>query len=143
MNCEDAQLAMTAAIDGEEDSLSFERAAAHLENCESCRWEIERVKQIDVLFAGQKRRGQTADLWRSIEKHLEAQTKPAPQSKWLPFVLLGALLVVFKLLEMLPERDFGLWFKLVPIVFVIALFGLLKENPFKIKTELVLEAQKL
>jgi uncharacterized membrane protein len=40
---------------------------------------------------------------------------------------------------MLPARDLGLAFKLVPLVIVAFLFVLIKENPFRINTELVLE----
>jgi hypothetical protein len=48
-------------------------------------------------------------------------------------------LVGYKLVEMIPDRGFGLLFKLVPIIFVVAAFGYLKVNPFKINTELTLE----
>ena len=40
---------------------------------------------------------------------------------------------------MLPARDPGMAFKLVPLVIVALLFVLIKENPFRINTELVLE----
>jgi hypothetical protein len=40
---------------------------------------------------------------------------------------------------MLPAREFNWSLKLMPIVLIAALFGALKENPFKINTELTLE----
>ena len=58
---------------------------------------------------------------------------------WQPFALIGLLLVIYKLLEMLPARDPGMAFKLVPLVIVALLFVLIRENPFRINTELVLE----
>ena len=57
----------------------------------------------------------------------------------LAFALIGLLLVIYKLLEMLPARDPGMAIKLVPLVIVALLFVLIKENPFRINTELVLE----
>jgi len=42
---------------------------------------------------------------------------------------------------MIPDRDFGLLFKLLPVVLVIAAFTYLKENPFKIHSELSLEGE--
>lgn len=58
---------------------------------------------------------------------------------WKPFALIGLLLVIYKLLEMLPARDPGMAFKLVPLVTVALLFVLIRENPFRIDIELVME----
>jgi hypothetical protein len=76
-------------------------------------------------------------LWSGIEKQIDA--KPASQIGWQPFALLGVVLVGYKLLEMLPTRDFGPAFRLVPIVFIVLLFIFIKENPFKINAELMPE----
>ena len=133
-NCEDLLMAMMAQLDGEENEF-VEQAAFHLAECENCRMEFEQMQILDNLFKRQSRREQNADLWSAIEPRIE----PKRQTNWQPFALLGIFLVGYKLLEMLPEDEFGLWFKLVPLVFVIALFGFLKENPFKINTELILE----
>jgi hypothetical protein len=43
---------------------------------------------------------------------------------------------------MIPDRDFGLLFKIMPILLVVAFFGYLKVNPFKINTELRLEGEE-
>jgi hypothetical protein len=40
---------------------------------------------------------------------------------------------------MLPAQDLGLAFKFVPLVLIVVLFVFLKENPFKINGELILE----
>jgi hypothetical protein len=56
-------------------------------------------------------------------------------------VFLGVLLLGYRLAEMIPDRDFGLVFKLVPVLLVIAAFSYLRENPFKINTELRLEGE--
>jgi hypothetical protein len=56
-------------------------------------------------------------------------------------MFLGALLLGYRLLELLPDRDFSFLFKFVPVLLVIAAFGYLKENPFKINAELSLEGE--
>ena len=92
-----------------------------------------------------RRREFSPDLWPSISERLgpsAAAPTTATAQNWQPFLLLGLLLVIFKLVEMIPERDLGLMFKLVPLLFVIAVFGYLKENPFKINLELKLEGDK-
>ncbi len=137
INCENALMAKMAEFDGEDAGFSAEQINSHLAVCENCRTEFRQMQNINYLFENQPRRGQDADLWLAIENRIGAQT--APQMSWKPFVLLGILLVAYKLLEMLPERDFGLAFKLVPLIFIVMLFVFIKENPFKINTELILE----
>ena len=137
MNCEDILIQKSALLDGEKADLSAEEINAHLEICESCRQEIAQMENTVFLLKRQERRGIDADLWSAIEKRIPAET--ANKTNWQPFILLGVFLVVYKLVEMLPERDFGLALKLVPFVLVAVLFGFLKENPFKINTELILE----
>ena len=95
------------------------------------------MQTADNLLKRQARREQQADLWTPIEKQIRSNSVSEISRK--PFLLLGALLVAYKLLEMLPERDFGLAFKLVPLIIVVALFVFIKENPFKINTDLILE----
>jgi len=138
--CKDAILSAMAEFDGEAPLLSSEQVNAHLAVCGNCRQEIEQLQTTLELLQMQTRRGQTADLWHLIEKRIESpQSKPARQISWKAFALLAAFLVAYKLLEMLPAEEFGFLFKLVPLIFVIALFGFLKENPFKINTRLTLE----
>ena len=132
-NCEEILMAAMAVFDGEESEISTEEISAHLESCEACRRETESLQRVSGLLQGQQRRVSKVDLWSAVQPQIEARTN------WKPFVFLAILLVVYKLLEMLPERDLGFAFKIVPLVLVIALFGFLKENPFKINTELILE----
>jgi len=139
ITCEAVILAATAAIDGEEAVLYSERATAHLAHCENCRREVEQMRNVVNLLKSRTRRERTVDLWLEIERRLEVQTVSVPQKKWQPFLLLGVFLVAYKLFEMIPEIEFGFVLKLAPLVFVAAFFYLLRENPFKINTELALE----
>lgn len=135
INCENALMAKMAEIDGEETNFFSERMNLHLATCENCRREIEEMQFADNLLKRQTRRETNADLWSAIETRIGVQNDS--RIGWKPFVLLGVILVAYKLLEMLPEDDFGLAFKLVPLAFIVALFVFLKENPFKINAELV------
>ncbi|MGC2238618.1 MAG: hypothetical protein WA584_20860 [Pyrinomonadaceae bacterium] len=134
-NCEDILMALAAVFDGEKTDFPPEQLKEHTSGCESCRREIEQMQNTFTLLKRQERRVQNADLWSAIEPQIEAERK----TNWQPLAFLTVFMVVYKLLEMLPERDFGLAFKIVPLVFVIVLFVFLKENPFKINTELILE----
>lgn len=101
--------------------------------------EIKRQEATVNLLQRQKRRAGAADLWFEIEKRINDKPVPEPVAWRYVFLLLGAILVIYKLLEMIPAQDFGLTFKFVPLIFSLVLFYLLKENPFKIDIELKLE----
>ena len=88
---------------------------------------------VDSLLKQQARRQQDADLWPAVEKHLGSRS--GPQIGWAPFALFGAIFVAYKLFEMLPERDPGLAFKLLPLILIVGLFVLIRENPFRINAE--------
>ena len=137
INCENVLLAMLAELDGEETEFSAEQRMQHFAECADCQREFEQIQKTDDLLKKQTRREQDADLWSAIERRIEP--KLAPRVGWQIFLVTGAFLVACKLLEMLPAEEFGWWLKIVPLIFVIALFGFLKENPFKINTELILE----
>lgn len=137
MNCEDILIQKSALLDSEKADFSDEQIAVHLETCENCRREVGQMENTIFSLNRQERKVQNVDLWSAIEKQIETETAPATNRQW--FILLGAFFIVYKLVEMLPERDFGWTLKLVPFVLVATLFGFLKENPFKINTELILE----
>jgi predicted anti-sigma-YlaC factor YlaD len=138
-NCEEILIQKSALLDGEKADLSAEQINAHLETCANCRREIAQMESTIIMLGRQARRAPDADLWSAVERRIGAEPKAISAVKWQPFVLVGAFLVAYKLLEMIPERDFGWTLKIVPLVFAVALFGLIKENPFKINTGLILE----
>lgn len=135
--CEETIMSMMAEVDGETPILSAEQTARHLSGCEQCRMEIKRQEAVASLLRGRRRRADPVDLWLEIEKRMG--NKPIARTDF--FLLLGAVLVIYKLLEMVPAQDPGFLFKLVPVVFIGALFFFFKENPFKINTELKLEGE--
>ena len=135
LSCEDVLMAQMAAADGEESGFSKELLTAHVAGCANCQHELEQLQVLDQMFAGQHLSETRVDLWPVIENRIAKRAVPG----WQPFALIGLLLVLYKLLEMLPARDLGMAFKLVPLVIVALLFVLIKENPFRINTELVLE----
>lgn len=134
LSCEDVLTAQMAAADGEEPGLSKELLAAHVASCANCRHELDQLQALDQVLVMHTLSEARVDLWPAIENRI-AKRVPA----WQSFALIGLLLVIYKLLEMLPARDPGIAIKLVPLVIVVLLFVLIKENPFRINTELVLE----
>lgn len=137
ISCEDVLMAQMAAADGEEPGFSKELLAAHVADCVNCQNELEQLQALDRLLARHTLSEPPIDLWPVIENRIAKRTRSVVG--WQPFALIGLLLVLYKLLEMLPARDLGMVFKLVPLVIVVLLFVLIKENPFRINTELVLE----
>lgn len=139
MNCEDFLIQKFALLDGEKADLPETEIDAHLAACASCRREIEQTQSACLRLQKQKRAAPPSDLWEVVGKRIGAPRESGFKVKWQPFALAGGVLVFYKLLEMIPERDFGWFLKFVPFVIIAALFGFLKENPFKINTELIPE----
>ena len=133
LTCEDVMIAQMAAADGEEPGLSKELLTAHIAACANCQHALEQSQALDHVLAVHTLSEQHVNLWPAIENRI------GKRLGWQPFALIGLLLVVYKLLEIIPARDPGLAFKLVPLAIVVFLFILIRENPFRINTELVLE----
>lgn len=135
VSCEDVLMAQMAAADGEEPEFSTELLATHVAGCANCHHQLEQLQALNRALAGHTLSEPRVDLWPVIENRIAKRSVVG----WQPFALIGLLLVIYKMLEMIPARDPGMVFKLVPLVIVALLFMLIKENPFRINTELVLE----
>ena len=131
-----------AMADGYVSELSSDQIETHLARCADCRREVGQLRALSSLLDAQERRPRTESVWRMVERRLpDASPAQRTSRAWHPFMLLGMLLLGYRIVEMIPDRDFGFVFKLVPVVFVIAAFSYLKENPFRIDSELRLEGE--
>jgi len=132
-------MAAMAIADGQYSELSSQQVEEHLAGCDDCRVEIGQLRTLTNLLDKQKRRERNESVWPQVKAQLpDAQSN---RQSWYPFLLLGVLLIGFRIVELVPDRDFGFLFKLIPIPLAIAAFSLLKENPFKINYELRLEGE--
>ena len=106
------------------------------------RSELEALGSLVKLLDSQKRRESDEDLWSTLEPRLLDQTQPQPAAgnvrMWAP---IGLTLLVYKLIEQIPDRNLAMVYKLLPLLLVTAVFFYLKQNPFKINTELKLEGE--
>ena len=133
ITCEDVLMSQMATADGEQPEFSMQQLSTHIATCANCQHELKQSQVLDQLLAGHTLSEPRVDIWPAIENRV------AKRANWQPFALIGLLLVIYKLLEMLPARDPGMAFKLVPLVIIVLLFVFIRENPFRINTELVLE----
>jgi predicted anti-sigma-YlaC factor YlaD len=136
MSCEKVLMAMMAEADGESAELSREEIQRHLDTCADCRDEIVRMERVNELFQHVTPPERMVDLWPAVSSRLDQR---AADRRWQPYVVVGMLLLIYKLFEMLPARDPGWAIKLVPLILFGALLVFLKENPFRINSELVVE----
>ena len=142
LDCELVCIAAMAMEDGSVAELSADQIEAHLADCADCRREIGQLRALASLLDAQKRRQRTENVWTKVEQRLPDASGTRSTSKaWYPLMLLGVLLLGHRLVQMIPDREFGFLFKLVPLLFVIAAFSYLRENPFKINSELRLEGE--
>jgi len=134
--CEKVLMAMMAEADGEAIEISKEDLDLHLSSCENCRAEIARLNDLDTILQRSSRAEKSVNLWPSVSRGLD---QSAVRISWQPFVIAVVLLIAFKLFEMIPKEDPGILIKVAPLVIFVSLMFLIKENPFKINSELVLE----
>jgi hypothetical protein len=134
--CEKVLMAMMAEADGEATEISKEDLDLHLSSCENCRAESARLNDLDTILQRSSRAEKSVNLWPSVSRGLD---QSAVRISWQPFVIAVVLLIAFKLFEMIPKEDPGILIKVAPLVIFGSLMFLIKENPFKINSELVLE----
>jgi predicted anti-sigma-YlaC factor YlaD len=141
INCESVRIAAMALADNEESPLGTEEIETHLRNCEGCRAEIVSLGLINELLSSQKRLEAEANVWPAVSERLVATPSSAPPFRWRVLLFFGIPLFGYKILLLVLQTAPSLWSKLVPIVLVIAVFGYLKTNPFKINCELTLRGE--
>ena len=141
LNCESVSMAAMAIADGYHPELSSEQIGTHLASCADCRQELGELQKLSSLLDTQERRLRTENLWQKIEPRLPDATRTSTSRVSSSFMFLGALLLGYRLLELIPDRDFSFLFKFVPVLLVIVAFGYLRENPFKINSEFSLEGE--
>ncbi|HLA10343.1 MAG TPA: hypothetical protein VJ023_07085 [Pyrinomonadaceae bacterium] len=137
LDCEQVQLANMAESAGEELPIPAEQVALHMAACENCRKQAEQLRDLDQMLASQVRRNQNVDLWPVIQHQIGVQ--PEAGASWKPFAAMALLLAGYKLFEMSAAQEPALLFNLVPLILMTGLFVLIKENPFRINSELMLE----
>jgi predicted anti-sigma-YlaC factor YlaD len=136
LTCEKVLMAMMAAADGETAQFSPQEIKIHLSGCENCRDEAVRMQQVSNLFREVTRRERPIDLWPAIDSRLD---QLPPRIGWQLYAIVVVLLLAYKLVELLPKADPGWIINLVPLIIFGALLVFVRENPFRINTELLLE----
>jgi predicted anti-sigma-YlaC factor YlaD len=136
-------MAAMAMEDGYVPEMPSDQIEAHLADCGACRKEVGQLRGLANLIAAQERRQRSEEsVWPRVERRLpDAAFSKRASNTWRPFLFLGALLLGYRIAEMVSGRDFGVLFKVGPILLVIAAFCYLRENPFKIESELSLEGE--
>ena len=136
MSCEEWRVAAMALGDGEVPAMSRTEIEAHLATCEACRRVIEELQELARTWEGQRHPDYSVDLWPAIHGRLRS-----PKRHWLP--MLVVLLVTFRLADLATDRSLALWVQLVPVLMAAAAFAALRQNPFRIETELALKEAEL
>jgi predicted anti-sigma-YlaC factor YlaD len=138
--CEKVRLAAMTALDGETPPLSEKEIQEHLESCAACRGEVEQLQRAIAPLNRQKPQVFAEDVWPGVEAALQKQTAPAePRREACVFAVLGLFLLACKVLGVLPELGGNSLPRVLPVVAAIALFCVLKQNPFHVTGNLKLE----
>ena len=138
--CEKVRLSAMMILDGEIPSLPVKELDEHLKSCADCRREVEQQKVIIGLLDEQSRLLITEDVCSRVTAAIEdLRVKLKSRQRLGLFIVLGLILLAYKIIEVLPGFTPGLITKLISVVLVFVFFGLLKENPFKVNQNLKLK----
>lgn len=132
--CEEFLLAKMAELDGEATDVSTDE---HIAQCENCRLEAARMRTLNEMFDRQTRLEHDIAMWQAVKARISS---PPERAGWRTFAVLATCLAAFKVVSLSLQNDPGWLLGLLPLVFAAALFILLRENPFKVNTELILES---
>jgi len=137
VSCESVRLAAMAIADGEKPSILAADVELHLAQCDRCRGEVQRLKSVIDLLNAQRRRERTESVWDRVVERLGRRGRArAASDHWPWFLLLGLFLAGYRVVVAALDWEPGLWLNLAPALLAIAVFGLLRENPFKVNSEL-------
>jgi predicted anti-sigma-YlaC factor YlaD len=138
--CEQVQMAIMAQDCSEQPTLSQDEIAAHMDNCNECRQQTEQTRAVDLMLQCQNRREYDVNLWPAIQERISFQSDKG--ARWQPFAVISLLLLAYKTFEMTAENPPALLFKLVPLILIFGLFVVIRENPFRINSELIMEMKQ-
>jgi len=142
IDCETICMSAMARADGYVSEVSAEQIDAHLADCETCLKDLAELRTTINLLEAHQRQQSTEDIWGRIAPSLpDALTTRTRTKAWYPFLALSIVLITHRLIGLIPDGDPGVLFKLAPVLFVIAVFIYLRENPFKINVALRLEGE--
>ena len=141
INCESIRVAAMALADDETPLLRPGEIETHLLVCDRCREEVEQMRATNQLLSSQKRLIPEANLWPLVNERIQASAPSAPLFRWRVLLLFALPLFGYKILLLIFQASPSLWSKLVPVILVIAVFGYLRSNPFKINCELTLKGE--
>ena len=135
--CEKVRLSAMVTLDGEISPLSVKELDEHLKSCAECRCELEQQKIAIGLLDEQSRRLITEDVCSKVAATIkESRVKLKSRQGLGLFIVLSFILLVYKVIEVLPDFTPGLVIKMMPMVSVFVFFVLLKQNPFKVNKNL-------
>jgi hypothetical protein len=140
VSCESIRLAAMAIADGENPPIPAPDIKLHLASCARCRSEVAQLRALSQLLDGHRRRERTENVWGGIAEDLRPKTElQTTVDHWPWLMLLGLLVAGYRVAVSTSDWEPSFWLKLAPILLVIAVFGLLRENPFKVNPGLRVE----
>jgi predicted anti-sigma-YlaC factor YlaD len=136
-NCESICLAAMAVVDGETPPIPAAEIELHLGQCARCRSQVGQLKPIIDLLNVQRRREPNESVWDGVAENLKPRNEARTASDhWPWFLLLGLLLAGYRIAVVTSDWEPGVWLKLTPILFAVAVFALLRQNPFKVNPDI-------
>ena len=130
-SCEQVRPHLMAVLDGESEAAST-ADRAHLGDCASCREWLSGMERLDSRLQGLAYPNPRIDLWTSLQPMVRETHAPAAVTGRL--LTIGALVLAWRVLQLLMDLPFPALHPVVPMVAVAAALWQLAGDLLAVKT---------
>lgn len=134
-DCDRMRLSLMAAFDGETDAGVADPGAdarRHAAFCSSCDKWLQDLESMNSRFQGVSYPAGQRDLWASVQARFHESE--AKQSLTYSLSLIGALVLGWRVLQLLIDLPFPFLHPVAPLAGAIAAFWVIARDPFAIET---------
>jgi hypothetical protein len=132
--CENVQMAAMALLDGEPASLTADEVHLHIGGCPSCASAISALTAVHADLTGLEQEYPDVDLWPALQRNIRSTaTDRTPQEGRTILLLLVALVVTWRLTQLLLDLPGPVVNSLAPLAVVVFLLRRLTGDPFAIQ----------
>lgn len=139
--CDEVRLAALAHLDGEPARLTADDVAAHTAGCGPCRAAIAGLTTLHRALEHENYERLDIDLWPDVRQRLGSASSYRG-AEVAAFLGLTAVLVAWRLAQLLLDWPAPVVNSIVPLVLIVAVVGWITGDPFAIRSSTQLRQQE-
>ena len=133
LSCDEVRMAALAHLDGEPALLTSDDVAAHAAACASCQAALAGLTTLHDALEREDYERLTVDLWPTIRQRL-GPASAYPRREIAAFLGLAAVLVAWRLAQLLLDWPAPVVNSIVPLVLIVVVIAWITGDPFTIRS---------